>query len=100
MSSTRIAPRHFPGVNLVDTRTGGFYVHIISGMVGDGEPLYIIDGTQMHVDRSRGIDWVKPEDVLSIKVLKDPVDVAVYGTQGRNGVILMSTRLGVRARDF
>ena len=82
----------------MDTPRGGFYVHIHSGLLGDGDPLYIIDGAPMHIDRSRGIDWVKPEDVVAIRILKDPADIAVYGTQGRNGVILISTRLGMEPR--
>jgi TonB-dependent SusC/RagA subfamily outer membrane receptor len=64
----------------------------MSGLVSRGEPLYIIDGTHMMIEPSRGIDWFKPEDIARIQVLKDPADTAVYGPRGRNGVIVITTR--------
>ena len=84
----------FSGVDLVPTRSGGFYVRILSGLVGSGEPLYVIDGTPLMIDPARGIDWFKPEDILRITVLKSPSDLAVYGARGVNGVILITTRQG------
>ena len=85
---------HVTGANLAATPTGGFIVRINGGLVGDGPPLYIIDGNPMLIDPTRGIDWVKPEDIVLVRVLKAPSDVAVYGTRGANGVILITTRQG------
>ena len=93
-----VTPRSFPGVDLVPTRSGGFYVRISSGMVGSGEPLYVIDGNPMAIDPVRGIDWFKPEDIVRISVLKAPNELAVYGPRGANGVILITTRLGTAPR--
>jgi hypothetical protein len=86
------APRRFPGVDVVRTRTGGFLVRIHSGLVGAGEPLYILDGSPVQVEPSRGIDWVQLEDVVQIRVLKQPFETNVYGPRGVNGVIVITTK--------
>jgi TonB-dependent SusC/RagA subfamily outer membrane receptor len=93
-----VMTRRFPGVELVSTGTGGFHVRILSGLVGSGEPLYVIDGNPMAIDSRRGIDWFKPEDIVRISVLKSPSDIAVYGARGVNGVILITTRQGTTPR--
>jgi TonB-dependent SusC/RagA subfamily outer membrane receptor len=95
---TSVTARRFPGVDIVPTGTGGFYVRVLSGLVGSGEPLYVIDGNPMVIDSRRGIDWFKPEDIVRISVLKSPSDLAVYGPRGVNGVILITTRQGITPR--
>lgn len=92
------AMRQFPGVDIVSTSAGGFYVHIMSGLTSNGDPLYIIDGTPMTIDPNRGIDWVDRDDIVAIRVLKDPAETAVYGPRGRNGVIILTSRLAARRR--
>lgn len=84
--------RRFPGVDIVPTGHSGFLVRIHSGMVGAGEPLYVIDGAPMRVSPNRGIDWFKPDDIVEIKVLKQPHEVAEYGANGDNGVIVITTK--------
>jgi TonB-dependent SusC/RagA subfamily outer membrane receptor len=96
--SNALVPRPFPGVDVVSTRHGGFVVQIHSGLVGAGAPLYLIDGAPVQVQPSRGIDWVKLEDVVQIRVLKDPVETMVYGPRGANGVIVITTRQALRGR--
>ena len=61
-------------------------------MVGDGDPLYVIDGAPMRIPPNRGIDWFKPEDIAEIKVLKYPYELAEYGPSGVNGVIVITTK--------
>ena len=85
-------PRRFPGVDIVPTSRAGFVVRIHSGMVRDGEPLYVIDGAPMKVPSNRGIDWFTPDDIVEIKVLKAPHELAEYGTSGANGVVVITTR--------
>ena len=82
----------FPGVDVVPTGRSAFLIRIHSGLVSDGDPLYIIDGAPTVVDRYRGIDWFKPDDIAAIRVLKSPEDLALYGPRGVNGVILITTR--------
>jgi hypothetical protein len=73
-------------------------IRIVSGLVAEGLPLYVIDDTPMQVESGRGIDWFKPEDIVQIKVLKTPAETAVYGPSGVRGVVLISTQQGARPR--
>jgi TonB-dependent SusC/RagA subfamily outer membrane receptor len=95
-SGEDVRPRRFLGIDAIPTRSGGFFVKIHSGLVGAGAPLYVIDGAPVLVESSRGIDWMKLEDVLQIRVLKDPSETTVYGARGVNGVILITTRQAPR----
>jgi TonB-dependent SusC/RagA subfamily outer membrane receptor len=91
-------PRSFSGVQITPTPTGGFSMRILSGMVGNGQPLYIVDGKRVMVEQSRGIDWFQPQDILRIQVLKAPSETTVYGSEGVNGVILITTKQSMRRR--
>jgi hypothetical protein len=82
----------FAGVDIVPTSRAGFVVRIHSGLVGRGEPLYVIDGSHMQVQPNRGIDWFTPEDIVEIKVLKTPQELAEYGPNGVNGVVVITTK--------
>ncbi|OQP53520.1 SusC/RagA family TonB-linked outer membrane protein [Niastella populi] len=59
------------------------------GTIGNFGPLYIVDGIQT-VD----ISYLNPADIESIDVLKDAASAAIYGSQGGNGVIIVTTRTG------
>ena len=63
------------------------------GTINDSDPLYIVDGMPMGVD---GIDYLNPQDIESIEVLKDAAAGAVYGARAANGVILVTTKKGVK----
>ncbi|GGB79084.1 M56 family metallopeptidase [Dyadobacter sediminis] len=54
------------------------------------EPLYIIDGVKQK--RGFGTKALDPEKIQSINVLKDQSATAPYGEEGRNGVILITTK--------
>jgi TonB-dependent SusC/RagA subfamily outer membrane receptor len=86
--------RSFPGADLVPIGRGAFVVRIHSGLVGDGEPLYVIDGAPMTISANTGIYWFKPEDIAQIQVLKRPDELTVYGPRGVNGVIVITTKQG------
>ena len=66
-------------------------------MLPQGPPLYVIDGNRMMVDPVRGIDWLQQSDLMSVSVLKDPVDLAIYGQSGANGVILITTKQSLKS---
>lgn len=86
------AVRRFPGIDVVSARHGGFYIRILSGLTANGEPLYVIDDNPVTIDPNRGIDWLKLEDIVEIRVLKNPAETTVYGPRGVNGVIVLTTR--------
>ena len=41
-----------------------------------------------------GLDYLNPNDIASIEVLKDAASGAVYGARAANGVILVTTKTG------
>src|SRR5690606_15555434 len=43
---------------------------------------------------STPIDFINPNDIASIEVLKDASSTAIYGARGANGVILVTTKRG------
>lgn len=94
------ALHRFPGVDLAPIGRSAFLIKIHSGMVGYGEPLYVIDGAPMTISPNRGIDWFKPEDIAQIKVLKRPDELAVYGPRGVNGVIMITTKQAAGKSGF
>jgi len=50
-------------------------------------PLFVVDG--LFTDN---IDFINPNDITSIEVLKDPSSLAIFGVQGANGVIIITTK--------
>ncbi len=58
--------------------------------LGNASPLFIVDGVQS----SNGLRDINPDDIESIQVLKDAGSAAIYGIQGSNGVIIVTTKRG------
>ena len=65
------------------------------------DPLYVIDGVIMHAaglaNGSTPIDYINPNDIASVEVLKDASATAIYGARGANGVILVTTKRGSKS---
>lgn len=57
--------------------------------LSNASPLYVVDG--LFVDN---MNWVNPNDIENISVLKDAAASAIYGARAANGVILISTSHG------
>ena len=60
---------------------------------GDCSPLYVIDGVT-----GGNISNLNPNDIETIEVLKDASSTAIYGSAGANGVIIITTRQGVKGK--
>ncbi|SEW22276.1 TonB-linked outer membrane protein, SusC/RagA family [Chitinophaga sp. YR573] len=60
---------------------------------GSNTPLYIIDGMQ----GSNPSD-LNPGDIASIEILKDASATAIYGSQGANGVVIVTTKKGTEGK--
>ncbi len=58
------------------------------------DPLIIVDGLTVS-----SIDYLDPNLIESIEVLKDAASAAIYGAQAGNGVILITTKSGSSSRD-
>jgi TonB-dependent starch-binding outer membrane protein SusC len=65
-------------------------VRAASSLSGDSGPLIIVDGYQI----SGNLATINPNDIESIEVLKDAASAAIYGANGANGVILVTTKKG------
>ncbi|MFK7953479.1 MAG: SusC/RagA family TonB-linked outer membrane protein [Ekhidna sp.] len=57
------------------------------------EPLYVVDGVPTGDTRS-----INPSDIESITILKDASSAAIYGSQGSNGVVLITTKMGTSSK--
>lgn len=58
--------------------------------INNSDPLYVIDGVVMN----GGIEYLNPNDIATIEVLKDAASGAIYGTRAGNGVIIVTTKKG------
>lgn len=75
-----------------------------SSLNGSNEPLYVIDGviasnpesaTMLDERESEAVNnlmGINPQDIASIEILKDASATAIYGADGANGVILITTK--------
>lgn len=61
------------------------------------EPYVVVDGVPL--SRTDGsINDINPNDIESVEILKDPSAVAIYGVNGSNGVILITTKRGTSGK--
>jgi TonB-dependent starch-binding outer membrane protein SusC len=91
------------GVQVIGTGEPGGSTNIrIRGgtsITSSNEPLFVIDGVPMPVGGglSAGrnpLNFLNPDDIENITVLKDASATAIYGSRGANGVIIIQTRAG------
>lgn len=65
------------------------------------DPLYVVDGVILVstglANNSTPIDYINPNDIASVEVLKDASATAIYGSRGANGVILVTTKRGSKS---
>ena len=60
-------------------------------------PLFVVDGLPLDNSSTGGgdpLNFINPQDIESIDVLKDASATAIYGARGANGVILITTKKG------
>lgn len=112
-SISKVTDKEIVGLSVTDTRQtlqgkmAGVQVINNSGDPGSGarviirgmgsfsnpDPLYVIDGIQ-----GGDINSVQPQDIESITVLKDASTTAIYGSAAANGVVLITTKSGVKGK--
>lgn len=88
-----------------------------SSFNSSSEPLYVVDGIIINTsgtsqlmtgnlgdenagadEATNGLIGINPMDIASIEILKDASATAIYGSQGANGVILITTKTANRER--
>jgi TonB-linked SusC/RagA family outer membrane protein len=80
-----------PGVNI--TRSSGrsdvSFDLVIRGQnsISGGSPLYVVDGLVVE-----NIEFLNPNDIAQIDILKDASSTAVFGSRGSNGVVIIKTK--------
>ncbi|HEY4337749.1 MAG TPA: TonB-dependent receptor plug domain-containing protein, partial [Puia sp.] len=68
-----------------------------NSITANSGPLIVVDGIPL--SKSGGsINDINPNDIASMEILKDASAVAIYGTNGSNGVILITTKRGVTGK--
>ena len=78
------------GLSIVNNGTPGAAPDIrIRGTISIGSvsPLYVVDGIF-----NDNIDYINPNDIESIEILKDPSSLAIFGVRGAAGVIAITTK--------
>lgn len=88
-------------VNTNSGRPGGrttVRIRGFSSINSSNNPLYVVDGVMLPMGNqeqaSNAIDYINPNDIVSVEVLKDASSTAIYGSRGANGVILVTTKKG------
>ena len=109
---------HATGVTAVTTSgapgsSSSIRVRGIGSINANQEPLYVIDGVIVQTGGQSGADYglgdrlgngkvstisplstLNPSDIVSMEILKDASATAIYGAQGANGVVLITTKRG------
>jgi len=75
-----------PGANQLITIRG-------QSTLSNNGPLYVIDGVF-----AGNMSSLNPADIESISVLKDASSLAIYGSRGANGVIIIKTKTGKKGK--
>ena len=89
-----------PGVQVInnDATPGGNVTVLIRGVgslaPGGNAPLYVVDG----YPTTGGINNINPADIATIDVLKDASATAIYGIRAANGVVIITTKKGLKNR--
>lgn len=83
------------GVNITQSssRPGASYGIQIRGLntfnAGGSSPLYVVDGIV-----TNDIDFLNPQDIVKVDILKDASSTAIYGSRGSSGVVMVTTKNG------
>ena len=94
------------GVEVIDNNQpgGGISIRVRgqASYTAGSEPLYVVDGVPLGTGSGGGIstgndplNYLNPNDIATITVLKDAASAAIYGTNASNGVVLITTKAGV-----
>ncbi|HEU5165110.1 MAG TPA: SusC/RagA family TonB-linked outer membrane protein [Chitinophagaceae bacterium] len=90
------------GVNVTSSSgepgaTIGITVRGPGGIRTGSTPLFVVDGLPLDNSSTGGgdpLNFINPQDIESMDVLKDASATAIYGARGANGVIIITTKRG------
>jgi TonB-linked SusC/RagA family outer membrane protein len=110
VSASKITERNVTNpMDAIQGSIAGVQVTSNSGRIGDGfnvtirgansinkngsGPLFVVDGVP-----TENIDFLNPQDIARMDVLKDASSAAIYGSRGGSGVIIVTTKSGSSAK--
>lgn len=86
-----------PGLNIVNSGQPGASPQVnirgIGTIAGNSNPLYVVDGVWYD-----DISFLNNADIENVSVLKDASSTAIYGIRGANGVLVITTKHGVKGK--
>jgi TonB-linked SusC/RagA family outer membrane protein len=94
------------GANISKTGGPGSSTKVVLrgyGVIGNNQPLYVVDGIPLNdsrfgasdnVDFGNGLNDINPADIESISVLKGTAASSLYGSNAKNGAIMITTKRG------
>jgi TonB-dependent starch-binding outer membrane protein SusC len=101
ITPTELIQNKVPGVQVVENNEPGGRTSIrVRGPTStnaSNEPLYVVDGLPIGGVTGLGRDplnFLNPDDIATITVLRDAGAAAIYGTNAANGVVLITTKRG------
>jgi len=118
ISPEQLIQSKIPGVQVVDNNEpgGGMSIRIrgatsvdLSGVGASSEPLYVVDGVPLGIASGPGgglsagrnpLNFINPNDIETITVLRDASAAAIYGANAANGVVLIQTKRGHTGPQF
>ena len=60
-------------------------------------PLYVINGVPVQKNTNNPIQNINPNDIESINIMKDKSAISLYGKEGEDGVVLITTKSGIKS---
>lgn len=103
VSPEQLIQAKVPGVQVVGANEpgGGVSIRVRGGssVTSSNEPLFVVDGQPLQIGGgvSAGRDplnFLNPNDIETITVLKDASATSIWGSRGANGVIIITTKNG------
>ncbi len=70
------------------------------GAFGGNAPLYVVDGVPIDPNNQDGINFLNPDDIESVTVLKDAASASIYGARAASGVIVYTTKKGRKGQKL
>ncbi|MCD2425063.1 SusC/RagA family TonB-linked outer membrane protein [Niabella pedocola] len=98
---TQTLAGRLPGLTTMETyselsrATTNIYARGFNSIRKNG-PLVVIDGIPVSYNASQSLEYISPNEIESVSLLKDASTQAIYGIQGANGVLVIKTKRGVK----
>lgn len=103
VSAEELIQAKVPGVQVITSNEpgGGMSVRVRgqASINGAKDPLFVIDGVPLPVGGGLSggrnpLNFLNPNDIASVTVLKDAQATSIYGSRGANGVVMIVTKNG------